>query len=110
MNPTIAASAIANATFGILEPVHELVSVIQELDPELDISDRLITITFEDIENEGETITDIMAICLQDAPLLTSHRFLTDDLYLTRVINSDNLFETAKALWLMLYEGDRYEQ
>ena len=95
---------IASASFGITEPVHEVVSVIAALDPELysNLSDRLVTITFYDIDNEGEVITDTMAISLQDAPLLTELGFLTDDVYISLTINSDRYYELAKAIILML--------
>ena len=97
----------ANAIFGIVQPVHGLVSAIEALDPEMHsiISDRLLTITFDDIDNEGETITDTMAICIQGSPLLTALGFPTDDLYIGIVINSEKYYELAKAIIHILTEG-----
>ena len=95
-----------NAVFGIIRPVDDLLAAVEELCPALyeKITDRISTITFTP-RDEEVAITDRMAISLLDAPLFTEAGFVTEDLYLCIIINSDRVYETAKALWVMFYEG-----
>jgi len=106
---------IDSARQGILAPVHDMMQLIENIDPQTYelISNSIQTITYEEFVlsqgQEGATITDDLAIRLDDTPLLTEMGFFTDDLYFAKVINSEKTYELAKALRMLFCEREHCE-
>jgi len=73
--------------FGLLRPPTGVLAIIREDNPPLyeALLDRLLTITFE--EEDGTYTTDIMAINISGAPLVTDVGIEMDDLYLGLIAN-----------------------
>jgi len=94
-----------NSNIGLLRHMGEVIAIIQETNPSFyeEISERLLTITYT--VSEGHDITDIMAISLKNAPLLTRLGFETDDLYLGIIANSWHFDRIARALAVIFEEG-----
>jgi len=105
---------IALAEDGIIKPVHELLSYVNEIDPELyeHIAFRAPLISFVPTEmnpNDYSIMVDNMGIDLYGSPLLEELGIPTSDLYFTIVSNSTRYYELAKALVFML-EGLEMDQ
>ena len=70
------------------------------------IAGRALNLTFRSIHYDV-VITDIMAVSLAGTPMLTDMGFIGQDIYLATVVNTDRFHETAKALYVMFFEGAR---
>ena len=91
---------------GIIMPVHELMAEIRGLCPVLygKLYDRVQVITFRPRDYDAY-ITDARAICLHGAPLLTALEIPTENIYFGVLVNASRVYETAKALQIIFYEG-----
>ena len=94
------------AEHGMIRPLHEVVSAALEADPAIyaALSERLVTMTFTlfDEDVEMQPITDIMSIHIGGLPLLTELGIISEDLYLSVVINADRPESFGKLLGVLL--------
>ena len=94
------------AEVGMIMPVHELVDAVRDLSPALynDITNRIRPVTYTP-RDEDTPVTDMMAISLYGAPLLTELEIISTDLYLGVLVNTNHFYELAKILQVLFYEG-----
>ena len=94
-----------------IRPVTEVMEQVAILNPQLyrELADRVLTTTFK--LEDGPYITDAMAICLSNAPLLEYVGIDTSELHLAVLGNAGRFYELAKALELMFdMRPEVYEQ
>ena len=90
----------------IVTPITDVLAEVEKLCSHLHkmLSDRVLNLTFRS-HYYDVVITDAMAINLVGIPMLTDMGFIGQDIYLATVVNTDRFYETAKALYVMFYEG-----
>ena len=94
------------AEFGIIIPITDVLAELEKLcqyTHEI-IAERVYSFTFVSY-HENDTVTDAMAIDISGAPLLEELELFGDNIYIATIINTDRFYETAKALYVMFYEG-----
>jgi len=87
-----------SAEFGLIKPIQPVLAELEALDPILYdyISSRALIITYT--MEDGETFTDAMGICIGGAPLMDASGIISDNVYISVIINSIRHYELAKAL------------
>jgi len=105
---TTGANLVGLAEEGIINPVHDLLTYVEEINPELHdylaLRAPLITFVPDIADHDGTVVTDNMGISLHGSPLLYELGIPTGDLYLTITSVSDRYYELAKAL-VVMFEG-----
>ena len=94
------------AEFGIIIPITEVLAELEKLcrDAHGIVADRVFSFTFISY-HDGTVTSDAMAIDISGAPLLEELGLISNNIFLAAIVNTDRFYETAKALYVMFYEG-----
>jgi len=100
------------ADFSLIRSPAEILAIVNESNATLYeiLTQRLLTITYMAFEEGAPDITETMAINISDAPMFVDMGFITDDLYLALISNSEQVEQVAQALAVMFgFEAERTE-
>jgi len=99
------------ASMGAFRPVRDIAQATAD-NPVLyqKITERMVTITYVCSVSDVE-ITEMIAISLTGVPFLENLGLSTEDLFLTMIFNSENIYETAKAMEVIfgMWTEDEYQ-